>query len=141
MLWQIIELAISWFLHIFISYHPFFTLLFSTYLYIYLYIYTCLKCLFQKNPSRKIPIILQNKDLLFLFVCKIQSSYFKTFLQCSITFVEFSRTFATEEGGVHSKGHNELIKQKDRLTLNNEFYSFYFHVEIVSYIKREKLKI
>ena len=91
---------------------------------------------FQKNPY-----YITKQRLTVFFVCKIQSSYFKMFLQCSITFVEFSRTLATEEGGVHSKGHNELIKQKDRLTLNNEFYSFYFHVEIVSYIKREKLKI
>ena len=31
--------------------------------------------------------------------------------------------------------------KKDQLKLNNEFYSFYFHDEIMSYIKREKLKI
>ena len=34
---------------------------------------------------------------MFLFVCKVQSSYFKTFLQCSIIFLEFSRTFETCE--------------------------------------------
>ena len=31
--------------------------------------------------------------------------------------------------------------KKDQLKFNNEFYSFYFHVEIKSYIKHEKLKI
>ena len=31
--------------------------------------------------------------------------------------------------------------EKRSIKLNNEFYSFYFHDEIMSYIKREKLKI
>ena len=91
------------------------TVLFPTYLY-------------KNSFSRK---ILPEKSL-DLFVCKIQSSYFKTFLQCSIIFLEFSRTFTTNfdsSNGNDNADENfserflfcQLIKQQLILVLHQLF--------------------
>ena len=59
------------------------------------FLQSCFLHVYTKNAfSRKI-FPEKSTDLLLLFVCKVQSSYFQTFLQCSIIFLEFSRMFAT----------------------------------------------